>query len=149
MLSVELSDGINSWSCRGKLFLKTLNSSEAKLPLSLALVLSFSLPQSPRIFMPVLDCLGFCFVFSSFSEKGWQHKYLLCVWYNEAQECVIILQHSQRDLPWMFFFCLFREPRSCCGFQKNFCFQHNSLRGQLTWKNVHEFLIILNINKDF
>lgn len=67
MLSVELSDGINSWSCRGKLFLKTLNSSEAKLPLSLPLVLSFSLPQSPRIFMPVLDCLDF---FSSFSEKG-------------------------------------------------------------------------------
>ncbi len=62
MLSEELSDGINSWSCRGKLFLKTLNSSEAKLPLSLPLLRSLSLPQSSHIFMPVLDCLGYFFL---------------------------------------------------------------------------------------
>lgn len=62
MLSEELSDGINSWSCRGKLFLKTLNSSEAKLPLSLPLLRSLSLPQLSHIFMPVLDCLGYFFL---------------------------------------------------------------------------------------
>lgn len=59
---MELSDGINSWRCRGKLFLKTLNSSQAKLPFSLHLVLSLTLTQSSHICMPVLDCLGYFFL---------------------------------------------------------------------------------------
>lgn len=73
MLSEELSDGINSWSCRGKLFLKTLNSCEAKLPVSLPLVLSLSLVASyiyacaglPRFFFFLLkraDNTNICYM---------------------------------------------------------------------------------------
>lgn len=54
---------------------------------------SLSLPLMRSLFFTTVTsyiyaCAGLPRFFSS--EKGWQHKYLLCVWYNEAQECVII-----------------------------------------------------------
>lgn len=119
MLSEELSDGINSWSCRGKLFLKTLNSSEAKLPLSLPLVRSLSLPQSPHIYA----CAGLPRVF--FFWKRADNTNICCVsdiMKLKNVSSFIFLQHSHSEI---YLECFSSALFVSCGagFQKNLYFQ--------------------------